>query len=270
MIYLKPYQALFRIRFINSLQYRFAAFAGLLTQFAWGLMYVLAFLAFYRSNPANFPMSFSHTVTYIWLQQAFVALFFLWFYENSIFESIETGSIAYELARPVDLYGFWISLTAANRLSRTLLRAVPLIAIALFLPHPLRLIVPTELIRWGFFLLSMILALGVVISFSLLVYISAFYTINSSGVRLLVAIFADFLSGAYIPLPFFPGSIRTVAELLPFGSMQNMPLLIFSGYLQGTAILRGIGLQAMWLVILVVIGRLWMKRAISRVVVQGG
>ncbi|MCL2360432.1 MAG: ABC transporter permease [Defluviitaleaceae bacterium] len=270
MINFKPYRALFRIRFINNLQYRFAAFAGLLTQFVWGFMYVLAFAAFYRSNPGSFPMEFSHTVTYIWLQQAFVSLFFLWFYDNSIFEAIETGAIAYELVRPMDLYSRWFSINAANRVSRTLLRAVPLIAIALFLPHPLRLVIPADLVRWGLFAISMVLALGVVLSFSMLVYISAFYTINSAGSRLIVGIAADFLSGAYIPLPFFPGTVRTVAELLPFGSMQNMPLLIFSGYLEGAAVLRGIGLQVFWLVVLVVVGRFWMSLALKRVVVQGG
>ena len=270
MINIKPYRSLFRIRFIYTLQYRFAAFAGLFTQLVWGLMYVLAFLAFYRSNPDGFPMAFSHTVTYIWLQQAFVALFFLWFYDNSIFEAIRTGSIAYELVRPMDLYSRWLSITAANRVSRTLLRAVPLIAIALFLPYPLRLVVPASALRMMLFAVSMLLAFGVVLSFSMLVYISAFYTMSSAGIRLIVALATDFLSGAYIPLPFFPGTVRTVAELLPFGSMQNMPLLIFSGYLQGAAIWRGIGLQVFWLVVLVAVGRFWMSRALKRVVVQGG
>jgi len=240
------------------------------TQFAWGFMYILAFAAFYRSNPGSFPMAFSHTVTYIWMQQAFVALFFLWFYDNSIFESIETGSIAYELVRPMDLYSRWFSMTAANRVSRTLLRAIPIFVVAFFLPHPFRLVIPMEFMRWILFAISMVLALGVVLSFSMLVYISAFYTINSAGSRLIIGLTADFLSGAYIPLPFFPGTVRTVAELLPFGSMQNMPLLIFSGYLEGVAIARGIGLQVFWLIALVAIGRFWMSRALKRVVVQGG
>jgi len=266
----KPYRALFRIRFTNSLQYRAAALAGLSTQFAWGLMYVLAFAAFYRANPQNFPMEFSHTVTYIWLQQAFVALFFLWFYDYSIFESIETGAISYELVRPMDLYSRWFSTTAANRISRTVLRAFPLIAVALILPHPYRLIIPTEAARLGLFAVSMVLALGVVLAFSMLVYISAFFTINSMGVRMIAAVATDFLSGAYIPLPFFPNAVRVIVELLPFGSMQNMPLLIFSGHLSGAEALRGIGLQMFWLLILIVAGRLWMRQALKKVVVQGG
>jgi len=266
----KPYKALFRIRFTNSLQYRAAAIAGLSTQFAWGFMYILAFAAFYRSNPYNFPMIFSHTVSYIWLQQAFIALLFVWFYDNSIFESIETGSIAYELVRPMDLYSRWFSTTAANRVSRTLLRCMPILVVAFILPHPFRLVLPPEVWRLGLFVVSMILALGVVLSFSMLIYISTFYTLNSVGTRIIVAVAADFLSGAYIPLPFLPDAVRGVLEFLPFASMQNMPFLIFSGHIYGDAIVRGIGLQVFWVVALLAVGRFWMSRALKRVVAQGG
>ena len=270
ILYLKPYLALFRIRFTNTLQYRAAALAGMTTQFAWGFMYILAFAAFYRSNPYNFPMEFSHTVSYIWLQQAFIALFFMWFYDNNIIESIETGSIAYELVRPMDLYSRWFTITAATRLARTMLRAVPLLIVAFVLPGVFGMRLPLNAVQFGMFMLSMVLALGVVLTFSMLIYISLFYTINGQGIRLVVAVAADFLSGAAIPLPFFPDRIRMVVELLPFGSMQNMPLLIYVGHVYGAAAWRGIGLQVFWLVVLLGIGRFWMGRALSKVVVQGG
>ncbi|MCL2404975.1 MAG: ABC transporter permease [Defluviitaleaceae bacterium] len=269
-INIKPYLALFRIRFTNSLQYRAAAFAGLVTQFSFGFMFILAFAAFYRTNPDAFPMTFQQTVSYIWLQQAFLALFFLWFYENSIFESIESGSIAYEMVRPMDLYSRWYSVTAANRISRTVLRCAPLLVVALLLPHPYRLVIPGDIVQLGLFFLSMVLSLGVVLSLSMLVYISAFYTVNGAGTRLIIAVMSDFLSGGIIPIPFFPGTVRLVVELLPFGSMQNMPLLIFSGHIYGVAALRGIGLQIFWIVVLIIIGRLWMSRALKRVITQGG
>ena len=81
---MKKYLAMFRIRFINSLQYRAAALAGLATQFAWGFMEIFAFSAFYRANPAAFPMEFSQTVSYIWMQQAFLTLFMMWYWESEI------------------------------------------------------------------------------------------------------------------------------------------------------------------------------------------
>ena len=54
---LGQYLTLFRIRFIAGLQYRAAALAGIMTQFAWGGMTVLLYRAFYQSDPAAFPQS---------------------------------------------------------------------------------------------------------------------------------------------------------------------------------------------------------------------
>ncbi|MCL1863675.1 MAG: ABC transporter permease [Defluviitaleaceae bacterium] len=267
---MRPFFALFRIRFANSLQYRVAAIAGLATQFAWGFMYILAFRAFYAENPAAFPMTMEQTISYIWLQQAFVALFFIWFWESSIIESVESGSIAYEMVRPIDLYGKWVVTAAATRISRCILRATPILAIALILPVQFRLSADMGPAAAGLFLVSVTLSLGVVLAFSMLVYMSAFYTINSMGVRIMVAVGADFLAGGYIPIPFFPEILRRIVEHSPFGAMQNMPLLIFSGYLRGADLARGMSLQIFWLVALVLMGRAIMTRALRRVVTQGG
>ena len=104
----------------------------------------------------------------------------------------------------------------------------------------------------------------------MLIYISCFYTLSVVGIRIMAAALVDFMAGAVVPLPFFPPAFRAVAELLPFAAMQNLPLRIYSGQLTGTAMWQGMGLQVFWLGALVLLGRLWMRRALQRVVVQGG
>ncbi|MDR1536575.1 MAG: hypothetical protein LBU32_01010 [Clostridiales bacterium] len=69
-------------------------------------MEILAFEAFYRANPSAFPMEFSQTVSYIWMQQAFLSLFMMWLWDNDITAAITEGGVAYEMARTVDLYIF--------------------------------------------------------------------------------------------------------------------------------------------------------------------
>ena len=267
---MNKYGAIFRLRFIGALQYRAAALAGLATQFAWGFMEIFAFSAFYRANPAAFPMEFSQTVSYIWLQQAFLALFMLWFWDGDIAEAITGGGVAYEMVRPVDLYKRWFCQAAANRLARTLLRCSPILIIAFIVPEPYRLSLPPSMGQFLLFILSMALALGVVVGFSMLVYISLFYTLSSMGVRIIAAVLADFLAGSILPLPFFPEPFRSIAELLPFAAMQNMPLRIYSGNIAGADAWAGIGLQVFWLLTLTIIGSYAMRRALRKVVVQGG
>lgn len=267
---MKKYLAIFRIRFANSLQYRAAALAGIATQFAWGFMELLAFSAFYKANPAAFPMEFSQTVSYIWLQQAFLALFMVWFFEAEIFNAITSGGIAYELARPMDLYGRWFCQSAANRLAKAVLRSAPILIVAFTITGPLRMSLPPNGTQFMLFFISAALSLCVVVAFTMLVYISTFFTLSPVGVRLIAAVLADFLAGAVVPLPFFPPAFRAVAEVLPFAAMQNMPLRIYSGSIASTDAIWGIGLQVFWLVVLVLIGKLMMKSALRKVVVQGG
>ena len=267
---MRKYLAVFRIKFSNALQYRAAALAGLATQFAWGFMEILAFAAFYRVDPAAFPMEFSQTVSYIWIQQAFLALFMSWFWENDIAASITEGSIAYEMVRPMDLYSRWFCQAAANRLARALLRCAPILIVAFIVPEPFRMSFPPSILQFGFFVASMALSLGVVVSFSMLTYVSLFYTLSPMGMRIVLAVSSDFLAGAIVPLPFFPEPFRVVAELLPFAAMQNMPLRIYAGNIAGMDALRGIALQLFWLAALLLIGRFAMGRAIKKVVVQGG
>lgn len=267
---MKQYLSFFRIRFLAGLQYRAAAWAGISTQFAWGGMTVLLYRAFYESGANSFPMEFSSLSTYIWMQQAFLAMFMTWFYDNEIFETITTGSISYELARPCDLYAMWYVKNMAIRLSRVVLRCLPILLVAAMLPAPYGLRLPTDPMAALLFPISMALGFGVVISFSMLIYISAFFTVSSNGIRILAASVMEFLTGALIPIPFLPVWLQNIFYALPFASMQNTPYLLFSGYLSPADAAKSMALQLFWLIALTAVGRAMMKQALKHVVIQGG
>lgn len=265
---MKQYFSLFRIRFINGLQYRTAALAGLSTQFAWGFMEILAFSAFYRANPAAFPMEFSHLVSYVWIQQAFLALFMPWGVGGNAVETIVSGNIAYDLARPMDIYNRWFFETIADRVSKAALRCVPVLFIAFILPAPFRMTPPSDLFQFGAFIISVPIAMFAVTAYCLIDYMSAFYTM--SRYNTIFVILADFLAGGYVPIPFFPEPFRKIAELLPFAAMQNMPLRIYSGDIAGMDAVLGILLQLFWVAVMMFFGKLLMRRSLKRVITQGG
>ncbi len=266
----RMYGSLFRVRFINGLQYRAAAAAGVCTQFAWGFMEILLFRAFYQADPPAFPMEFSALASYIWLQQAFLALFMSWFLENDVFAAITDGNIAYELARPIDLYSKWFIQNLAGRVSRALLRCAPILLVAALLPAPYGLSLPSSPLAFAVFLPTMALGLCTVVSFCMIVYIATFYTLSPLGVRVIALSITDLLTGSLVPLPFFPDTIRRIVELTPFASMQNLPLRVYSGNIAGEELIRGVLVQVFWLAALVIAGRLWMRHALRRIVVQGG
>ncbi|MDE6964745.1 MAG: ABC transporter permease [Lachnospiraceae bacterium] len=264
------YLSFFRMRFAVGLQYRIAALAGAVTQFAWGFMEIMIFKAFYRADASSFPMSFQAAVSYVWLQQAFLALFAAWMMENEIFDTIVSGNVAYELCRPVGIYDMWFARNIAGRLSRAVLRCFPILAIAVFLPEPYGIAPPASLACFALFLVTAALGLLMTVSFCMLVYVLSFFTISPAGLRILFVSGTEFLAGGVIPLPFFPDKVRFFMELLPFAGMQNVALRVYSGSMSAGEIKRAVLLQLFWLAAVTGLGKALCRLAEKKITVQGG
>lgn len=267
---MKAYFTYFKIRLIHSLQYRTAALAGVATQFFWGFMEIQLYRAFYAEHADAFPMTLSSLVCYIWLRQAFLALFNTWTFENELFRSIIDGNVAYELCRPTNLYFMWFSRSAALRVSKTLLRFWPILLVAFLLPEPIGMTLPKSAFTFVLFLVSSCLTLLVTVSFTLIVYFSCFFTLSSDGLRAILTPVSDLLAGGLLPIPFMPPFLQTVIRLSPFGSMLNAPLRIYSGNICGPEAAETICLQVFWLFAMVMIGLLLQKKGMKKMCIQGG
>lgn len=267
---MRKYLSFFRLRFVMGLQYRAAALAGIVTQFAWGFLEILAFKAFYESDASAFPMELSAMSSYIWMQQAFLAFFAVWMMENEIFDSIVSGTIAYELCRPVRIYHMWFSRSLANRIARAILRCLPILFVAAFLPAPYGLGAPKSAFHFFLFLITLVMGLLVTTAFCMLVYALTFFTISPQGLRIFFTSLVEFFAGAVIPLPFFPAKLQAIMELLPFAAMQNVALRIYSGSMTTAEMEKAVILQAFWLVVLTLGGSALCRRAERYVSIQGG
>lgn len=92
-------------------------------------------------------------------------LFMTWFLDADILEFITSGGIAYELSRPIDLYNIWYVKGLSSRLSKTILRYIPIILIAINLPKPFNLVLPSNFGSIITFGVSIVLGFGVVVAF---------------------------------------------------------------------------------------------------------
>ena len=268
---MKKYISFFKIRFQVGLQYRSASIAALTTQFLWGIMECAAYRAIYMSSGMEPPMEFSALVSYIWLKEAFLAMFNTWIAtDGDIFTVIMNGDVAYELCRPVSLYRMWFAKSVEGRCVTAALKCIPIIAVSVLLPRPYRLSPPRDLVAFCFFLLTLFLGLFVTVAFCMVVYAITLFTISPQGLRAVLTGAVEFLSGSVIPFPFIPQPVRGILELLPFGSMQNVALRVYSGSLAGGEMLRAVSLQVFWIGALVLLGKAICRSAERRIVVQGG
>lgn len=267
---MKAYASIWRLRFINGMQYRAAALAGIATQLFFGFVFIMIFAAFYSNSTSPQPISLDDLITYVWLQQTFLAFIMLWFRDQELFDLITNGNIAYELCRPMDLYPHWYSKLLAQRFSSAILRCFPLLVIVFVIPEPYRMSLPASIGSFLLFLIALALGLFVVVSISMLIYISVFWTMSPIGSILMIAVAGEFLAGMVIPVPLMPSWLQPIVYALPFRWTVDFPFRVYSGHIPITEAAWGIVIQVIWLVALVIAGRALMKKALRAVVVQGG
>ncbi len=260
------YTAILSANVRTLLQYRTAAVAGLITQIFWGLIRVMIFEAFYRSTTADQPMTLDEVVTYIWLGQAFFLLL-PWDVDRQIHALIRSGLVGYELLRPVDLYNLWFTRALAFRTAPTLLRAVPLIAVAILF---LGMGAPASAAAGLAFCVSMIGALLISCAFTTLLNITLMWTVSGQGVAGLSAAAVTILTGMLIPVPFFPDWAQTVINALPFRGIVDTPYRLYLGHIPPSDAIWHLGHQFVWTVALILAGRWLLARGVRRLVMQGG
>lgn len=79
------------------------------------------------------------------------------------------------------------------------------------------------------------------------------------------------LSGATVPVAFFPEPLKTIVYYLPFQSIYNAPLtLLLDGAPSPEAVLKIIGVQVVWCIVMTVIGKLFWKISLRQITVNGG
>lgn len=267
---MKSYISYFKLKFKTGLQYRAAAIGGMSTQIFFGLVYVAIYVAFYESDSSNLPMSLKETVSYVWLGQALFALIYLWYRDKEIINMIKTGNIAYELTRPQDLYYMWACKILGERLSNVALRIIPVIIFALILPKPYNLDLSITFLRLLLFIITMILSAILMTVLVLLYHVICLITLDDKGIVNMFMIVSDLLSGLVIPVPFFPDFLKNISNILPFRYITDFPFRLYVVNIGYNEIFTGIGIQIIWIIILIILGRFITKKALKKAVIQGG
>ena len=180
---------------------------------------------------------------------------------------MRSGSVAYEFARPLDLYTLWYVRAIASRLAPTMLRIAPQIALAMlfFGMKP-----PPSVEALGAWLVATAGALLLVSAFATLITITLLWTVSGDGIARLAPSLVFVCSGMIIPLPLFPTWAQPLLNFLPFRGMADAPFRLFLGSLPPAAVGGVLLQQVVWTVIFVALGRALLARGARQLIVQGG
>lgn len=247
--------------------YRMAFFARLLSNFFTVMITYYLWRAIYTSSSESIinGFTFEEMTAYV------IVSFFTTVMMNSVgigamAYSIQDGSIAISLIRPVSFQGIHFAQSLGALFVNTIICSLPFMLWFtwdgwLMAPQPLYL---------AAYVVSVFLSFVILFYFSFCFAMLAFYTTYFFGINMAKEVIMKLCSGALIPLVFFPEAIESFLRFLPFSSMNYTPVMIYLGKLEGAALLRAVGLQLFWAIALFLISCVFWKKAIRRLTVLGG
>ena len=232
------------------------------------LMYGIRWLwiTLYTQRPGAFGVTLQQMVTYGVLSMAIENLFYTG-PQYYMAQQVRSGAIDGDLLRPLDFHFHMLARSTGETLFRIIVMVLPALLLGYFL-FDLQL-PPTW--RAGFsFVVA--LSLGFLVNFHLdfLLGVIGLATLEVHSIDWAFHATSRFFSGQYVPLWLFPGTLGTVADILPFRSIFFTPLSIYTGVLSAGSITQAIGLQLLWLAILLILSRWLWERIQLRIVSQGG
>jgi ABC-2 type transport system permease protein len=259
--------ALARAGFARWATYRTAALAGMFTNIVFGVI-KLSVLQGITDSTGGTVAGYDglQLSTYVWVSQGLIAVvqIFTW---SELALRVRTGDIAVDLARPIDLQLSWLATDLGRAGYAFIARGIvpTLVGAALF-----GLYVPTD--PAAVVLLLPAILLAVVVSFGgrFLINLAAFWIVEIRGPLTIYVVTANLLCGLLIPVQLFPTWLKVVAYATPFPWMLQAPCDLASGQARGWAAVGVVVAQLAWAVVLLGAGRLVLRRATRKLVVQGG
>lgn len=271
---LKALFSIFRMKTAEGFQYRLAGIAGATTSIFWVLVEITVYRVFYtyaNNNTAGIlaGLTLNQLISYSWLTQ----LLFLMqpmSIDSDIQSKIESGNIALELCRPLDLYTHWFAKLTASRLTPLFWRGSLVILVGMLMPASYRLGPPASLINLILMLLSFFSALFLCTTYGVLMCVVRMGITWGNGPTYMLMLIGGVLSGAYLPLQLWPDSWQRFLLLQPFAGYLDIPLRLYVGSMSPQTTFAAITLQWVWTLIFILLGKFLLVRRLKTIVVQGG
>ena len=265
---LKKFLTLTRAGIIESLQFRLGTVVIVMGNLLYLIVVYFLWKAIYASAGTEVVngMTFYDTLIYLVLATAlfgFMEMYIVW----EMGRSIQSGKITLDLLKPIEYrqYMFWTySGSFVTQFFFTFLPTFIVVAA-----------VTQGAIRFGvnllFFIISVVVAVPIKYSIDFFVGTICLYTESIWGINIMKQVIVMLLSGATIPIAFFPEPLKTIIYYLPFQSIYNAPLsILLDGEPKIETVLTTLGIQLFWCIAMMVLSKLFWKISLRQITVNGG
>lgn len=264
----KKYLSLIRIGVIESLSFRSAK----LVIIAGNIMYLIFTFYLWRSIFASSEsdvvngMTFNDTFIYLVLATAlfnFMEMYAVW----EMGRDIQSGKIVLNILKPIEYRKFLFWSFSGDLIIHFVTTFLPTFLIVYFITF--------DRIPLGVNILNLMVSVifAIIINFNIDFFVGTicFYTESIWGINIFKQVIVMLLSGATIPIAFFPEPFKTIVMYLPFQSIYNTPLtILLNEDVDSHKVIILLAIQLFWLLVTTVIVKLFWKCSIKKVTINGG
>jgi len=188
---------------------------------------------------------------------------------SGIARQVRDGEIKKFLIQPIDLLGFLLLSRIAHKLAYYSVALGPFILVFFLCrgffvagwPDPVTLLA---------FAASLLMAFALGFFLESTIGLISFWLLEVSSLLFVYMLFNFFLSGHMFPLDMLPQPWRSLVGWLPLQYLAYFPAAVFLGKIQGAALVRGLMIQAVWVVVFIAGGRFLLRRGLMRYSGFGG
>lgn len=260
--------ALIRGGIMDMLVFRTSMLVSVIGNVIYLIIIYFLWKAIFASSPTDTVngMTFYDTMVYLVLAAAIFNIlntYVVW----DIGRSYQSGELVEFLIKPMDYQIYMFFAHAGNCVVSLGTTFLPTLIIV-FIATRGTLALGMNLLM---FFVSLFLAMLVSFCVDFFVGTICIYTQSIWGVNAMKEVIVSLLSGATIPLAFFPEKFRMVVDYLPFRAIYHTPLNILTSRTMGMADYgRELGIQLVWVVLTYLASKLFWKYSMKNLTVNGG
>ena len=264
---LRKYFTLLRAGLIESVQFRMSLFVMVIGNMVYLILVYFLWKAIYASAGTDVVngMTFSDTLIYLVLASAlftFLEIYAVW----EIGRDIQSGQMVLNLLKPMKYRSYLIWTYSGTLLTHFLVTFIPTFIVVRIVTGD------TIPLSWNllYFMIAVLMAIEINYSIDFMVGTICLFTESIWGINIMKQVIVLLLSGATIPIAFFPEGLKNVVYFLPFQSIYNTPLTILLGKEPTGDVLWMLGLQLFWCLFLGTLSRVFWNHSVKQITVNGG
>lgn len=252
-------------KFQNKMAYRMEVFMGILNTILTTVIFCSIYKALYKGNDDVDGITFAMVATNFIISLGLSGAFS--FDEMFLQNKVRDGSITNEFLKPVNFKLRMLAENIGESVFKIVFNFIPAFIFIVFYTEICK---PHNILLLPVILLSVLLGYLVLWEIAFIVQTWCFWLFSTWGIMVIKNVFINILAGSMLPIWFMPDIMRKIIHYTPFEYIYFTSVRIYLGQVNSEKIIISIAVQMVWVVVLYIVGDIFWKKGIKKLVVQGG